>query len=82
MLVEWSFEKERLNERGSCMLVEWSSANKRNKSMRITILGRMAVHKRENKLKRTKYFVFSFLVLLKEKRTQCESTVLSFCSWC
>ena len=37
--------KERLNERGPYTFVEWSCANKRNKSVRTLISGRMVVTK-------------------------------------
>ena len=38
--------KERINERRSCIFVEWSYANERNKSMTTLVLGRMIVHKK------------------------------------
>ena len=86
ILVEWSFSKERANERGPYMLVKWSCANKINKSinksMMTIILGQMIGCKRKNKWKRTIYFVFLLLVLLKEVRTRCESKVSSFSFWC
>ena len=34
LLVKWSCKKERINERELRILVEWSCANKQNKSMR------------------------------------------------
>ena len=40
-MVEWSCTKERINERGPCIFVEWSCANKINKSLRTLSLGRM-----------------------------------------
>ena len=36
--------KERMNERRSYILAEWTCANERNKSMRTLIFGRMVVH--------------------------------------
>ena len=48
-MVKWSFSKGKTNERGPYMLVEWLCANKRNKSIRITILGCIVVHNRKNK---------------------------------
>ena len=48
--------KEKINERKPYILVEWSCAHKRNKSMSILIFSRMVVHKRKIKLKRTIYF--------------------------
>ena len=39
----------RINERRSCIFIEWSCANERNKSMRTLILGQMVVHKTKNK---------------------------------
>ena len=58
--------KERINERGSHIFVEWSPANKRNKSVRDLIFGWMVVHKRKNKWKRTIYFCQ--LVVYKQKK--------------
>ena len=43
-MVEWSCTKERLNERGPYILVEWSCANKRNKGVATLNSGRMVVH--------------------------------------
>ena len=37
--------KERINERGPYIFVQWSCENKGNKSMRTLIFGRKAVHK-------------------------------------
>ena len=44
-MVEWSCTKERLNERGSYIFVEWSCANKKNKSVSTLSLGWMVVTK-------------------------------------
>ena len=41
--------KERMCERGPYILVEWSLANKRNKSMRTLTFGQMVMHKGKNK---------------------------------
>ena len=46
ILVEWSSAKERITERGPYILVEWSCGNERNQSMRVLVLGRMAVDKK------------------------------------
>ena len=43
-MVEWSCTKERLNERGPYIFVEWWCANKRNKSVGTINSGRMVVH--------------------------------------
>ena len=47
-LVEWSCTKEGINERGPYTFVEWSCANKTNKSVWTLILGQMVVHKKKN----------------------------------
>ena len=47
-MVEWSWTKGRITERGPYIFVEWSCANERNKSVRTLIFGRMVVHKRLN----------------------------------
>ena len=77
-MVEWPCTKERINERGQDILVEWSCANKRNKSMRTQFFNRMVVHNRKNEWKWTIYFVFSFLVLQKKTITRVESKISSF----
>ena len=41
--------KKRVNKRGPHIFVEWSCANKRNKSVRALSFGRMVVDKRKNK---------------------------------
>ena len=56
LLVERSFAKEGINDRGPYILVEWLCANKRSKSVRTTIFGRIVVCKRKNKWKRTIHF--------------------------
>ena len=43
-MVEWSCTKERLNERGPYIFVEWSCAYKINKSVGTLNSGRMVVH--------------------------------------
>ena len=43
-MVERSCTKERLNERGPYIFVEWTCANKRNKLMGTLNSGRMVVH--------------------------------------
>ena len=43
-MVEWSCTKERLNERGPYIFVEWSCGNKRNKSLWKLNSGQMVVH--------------------------------------
>ena len=43
-MVEWLCTKERLNERGPYILVQWSCANKRNKSVGTLNSGRMVDH--------------------------------------
>ena len=48
--------KVKANEIGSYILVKWSSASKRNKSLRTIIFGRIVMHKRKYKWKRTIYF--------------------------
>ena len=42
-------KRKNVNERGSYTLVDWSCANKINKSMRTLIFGPMVVHKSKNK---------------------------------
>ena len=49
--------KERINERELYISVKCSCGNKQNKLMRALPFGRMVVHKRKNKWKRTIYFV-------------------------
>ena len=44
-MVEWLRTKERLNEREPYILVEWSCAIKRNKSVGTLNFGRMVVSK-------------------------------------
>ena len=44
-MVEWSYTKERINERGPQTFVEWSCTKKRNKSVWTVIFGRMFVQK-------------------------------------
>ena len=48
--------KVKANEIGSYVLVKWSSADKRNKSLRTITFGQIVVHKRKYKWKRTIYF--------------------------
>ena len=43
-MVEWACTKERLNERGTNIFVEWSRAYKINKSVGYLNSGRMVVH--------------------------------------
>ena len=43
-MVKWSCTKERFNERGPYIFVEWSGAYKINKSVGILNSGRMVVH--------------------------------------
>ena len=50
-------QKERINERRSYTFVEWSCTNKRNKSRRTLIFGRMVVHKERINERRSYIFV-------------------------
>ena len=43
-MVEWSYTKERVNERRSYIFVEWFCANRRNKSVGILNSVQMVVH--------------------------------------
>ena len=53
-MIERSYTKESINKKGTYILVEWSYANKQNKSMKTPIFGRMVMRKRKNKRKMTK----------------------------
>ena len=69
-MVEWSCTKERLNERGPYIFVEWSCAYKRNKSVGTLNSGRMVVHidsaKMPQQLPDYYSYAFSLIYLLGE----------------
>ena len=67
-MVEWSCTKEKINER-PYVLVEWSCAHKRNKSMRTLIFGRMVVHKRKIKWKRGSYILVEWSCVSKRNKS-------------
>ena len=84
-MVEWSCTKEKINERRPYILVEWSCAHKRNKSMTTIIFGRIVVHKRKIKWKRTIYFsrmVVCILLRLKSWRGRGASHHTAFMGKC
>ena len=96
-MVKWSSSKEKMNETGADILVEWSCGIERNQSMRILVLGRMAVHKKRinergpyilvkwscgnERNQSMRILVLGRMAVHKKRINERGPCILSFCSW-